>query len=87
MASLSPEREFLEASIKESQKTVNRQVRLRLYKGNCIVLSRSSKTEKLYDASESSMDEIGAFETSETGGSIKVQAIRLKKYVSSSYHA
>jgi argininosuccinate synthase len=76
----SPEREFLEASIKESQKTVNGQVRLRLYKGNCIVLGRSSQTEKLYDESESSMDEIGSFEPSETGGFIKVQAIRLKKY-------
>ena len=76
----SPEREFLEASIQESQKTVNGQVRLRLYKGNCIVLGRSSQTEKLYDESESSMDEIGSFEPSETGGFIKVQAIRLKKY-------
>jgi argininosuccinate synthase len=76
----SPEREFLEASIKESQKSVNGQVRLRLYKGNCIVLGRNSETEKLYDASESSMDEIGAFEPFETGGFIKVQAIRLKKY-------
>jgi argininosuccinate synthase len=76
----SPEREFLEASIKESQKTVNGQVRLRLYKGNCIVLGRSSQTEKLYDESESSMDEIGSFEPVETGGFIKVQAIRLKKY-------
>lgn len=76
----SPEREFLEASIKESQKSVNGQVRLRLYKGNCIILGRSSETEKLYDESESSMDEIGSFEPSETGGFIKVQAIRLKKY-------
>jgi argininosuccinate synthase len=33
-----------------------------------------------YDASESSMDEIGAFEPVETGGFIKVQAIRVKKY-------
>ncbi|KAL9105573.1 MAG: hypothetical protein Q9227_009274 [Pyrenula ochraceoflavens] len=76
----SPEREFLEASIKESQKTVNGQVRFRLYKGNCIILGRSSQTEKLYDPSESSMDEIGSFEPIETGGFIKVQAIRLKKY-------
>jgi argininosuccinate synthase len=76
----SPEREFLEASIRESQKTVNGQVRVRLYKGNVIVLGRSSQTEKLYDESESSMDEIGSFEPVETGGFIKVQAIRLKKY-------
>lgn len=76
----SPEREFLEASIIESQKSVNGQVRLRLYKGNTIILGRSSQTEKLYDESESSMDEIGSFEPNETGGFIKVQAIRLKKY-------
>ena len=76
----SPEREFLEASITESQKGVNGQVRLRLYKGNCIVLGRSSETAKLYDASESSMNEIGSFEPVEAGGFIKVQAIRLKKY-------
>ena len=49
------------------------------------MLGRSSKTEKLYDASKNSMDEIGAFEPFETGRFIKVQAIRLKKYVSSSY--
>ncbi|KEF52737.1 argininosuccinate synthase [Exophiala aquamarina CBS 119918] len=76
----SPEREFLESSIIASQKSVNGQVRLRLYKGNTIVLGRSSKTEKLYDEQESSMDEIGSFEPNETGGFIKVQAIRLKKY-------
>ena len=76
----SPEREFLEASIIESQKSVNGSVRMKLYKGNCIVVGRESKTEKLYDMSESSMDEIGDFEPVETGGFIKVQAIRLKKY-------
>jgi argininosuccinate synthase len=76
----SPEREFLEASIIESQKHVNGTVRMRLYKGNCIILGRSSKTENLYDAGQSSMDEIGDFEPVETGGFIKVQAIRLKKF-------
>jgi argininosuccinate synthase len=34
----------------------------------------------LYDASESSMDEIGAFSPADTTGFISVQAIRLKKY-------
>jgi len=59
---------------------VNGQVRVRLCKGNVIILARSSQTEKLYDESESSMNEIGSFEPSETGGFIKMQAIRLKKY-------
>jgi argininosuccinate synthase len=75
----SPEREFMEASVKESQKTVNGQVRVRFYKGNVIVLGTSSKTEKVYDESESSMDEIGSFEPNETDEFIKVQATRLKK--------
>ncbi|KAH6678587.1 argininosuccinate synthase-like protein [Halenospora varia] len=76
----SPEREFLEESIVASQKTVNGQVRCRVYKGNFSILGRSSETEKLYDASESSMDEIGAFSPKDTTGFISVQAIRLKKY-------
>jgi len=76
----SPEREFLEESIIASQKTVNGKVRCRAYKGSFIVLGRSSETEKLYDASESSMDEIGAFEPADTTGFISVQAIRIKKY-------
>lgn len=76
----SPEREFLEASIIASQGNVNGQVKCRAYKGNFIVMGRSSHTEKLYDANQSSMDEIGSFEPSETSGFIGVQAIRLKKY-------
>jgi argininosuccinate synthase len=76
----SPEREFLEESIVASQKNVNGTVRCRAYKGSFIVLGRSSETEKLYDASESSMDEIGAFEPADTTGFISVQAIRLKKF-------
>jgi argininosuccinate synthase len=77
----SPEREFLEGSIAASQKTVNGTVRCRVYKGSFIVLGRSSDTEKLYDMSESSMDEIGDFAPSDSAGFIAVQAIRLKKYV------
>ncbi|KAG9241727.1 argininosuccinate synthase-like protein [Calycina marina] len=76
----SPEREFIEESIVASQKNVNGQVRCRVYKGLFSVLGRSSETEKLYDASESSMDEIGAFAPADTTGFISVQAIRLKKY-------
>ncbi|ESZ98924.1 argininosuccinate synthase [Sclerotinia borealis F-4128] len=76
----SPEREFIEESIVASQKNVNGQVRCRVYKGSFSVLGRSSDTEKLYDASESSMDEIGSFAPADTTGFISVQSIRLKKY-------
>ncbi|KAF2209612.1 hypothetical protein CERZMDRAFT_113925 [Cercospora zeae-maydis SCOH1-5] len=76
----SPEREFLEDSIKSSQKHVNGSVRCRVFKGLFSAVGRWSDTEKLYDASESSMDEIGDFAPSETTGFITVNAIRLKKY-------
>lgn len=76
----SPEREFLESSIVASQKSVNGQVRCRVYKGGFSVLGRSSESEKLYDMEESSMDEIGSFEPADTTGFISVQAIRLKKF-------
>jgi argininosuccinate synthase len=76
----SPEREFLEGSIAASQKNVNGSVRCRAYKGLFSVLGRWSDTEKLYDESESSMDEIGDFAPSDSTGFIAVNAIRLKKY-------
>lgn len=49
---------------------VNGTIRCRAYKGTFAVLGRSSSSEKLYDMSESSMDEIGDFAPSETGGFI-----------------
>ncbi|KAF1989506.1 argininosuccinate synthase [Aulographum hederae CBS 113979] len=76
----SPEMEFLTSCITASQTNVNGVVRCRAYKGSFVVVGRYSETEKLYDASESSMDEIGDFAPSDTTGFISVQAIRLKKY-------
>lgn len=76
----SPEREYLEHAVVAAQGGVNGQVRCRVFKGHFSVLGRSSDTEKLYDMSESSMDEIGSFEPSDTTGFIAIQAIRLKKY-------
>lgn len=80
---LSPEFDFLSTANQAAQKTVNGRVRMRAYKGNTIILGRKS-SEKLYDMSESSMDEIGStFQPSDTSGFIKVQAIRLQKYAQS----
>ncbi|EMF11586.1 argininosuccinate synthase [Sphaerulina musiva SO2202] len=76
----SPEREFLEDSIVSSQKKVNGSVRCRVFKGMFSCVGRWSDTEKLYDASESSMDEIGDFAPCDTTGFIMVNAIRIKKY-------
>lgn len=76
----SPEARFLLQCVKASQDVVNGSVRGRCYKGVYSVLGRWSDTEKLYDMSESSMDEIGDFRPEDTTGFISVQAIRLKKY-------
>lgn len=59
---------------------MNGVVRCRAYKGMMSVLGHASETSKLYDAQESSMDEVEGFAPSETSGFIGVQAIRLKEY-------
>jgi len=74
-----PEREFVTAAIPPSQRTVNGIVRLKLYKGNVIVEGRSSD-EGLYDEKESSMDELGGFEPTDTTGFIQIESIRIKKW-------
>jgi len=81
----SPECEFLSASLKASQKYVNGEVKLKLYKGNVIVESRKSDTEKLYDMEESSMDVQGGFSPVDSDGFIKIQSIRLRKWGASAY--
>ncbi|RIA92452.1 argininosuccinate synthase [Glomus cerebriforme] len=81
----SPEREFLSASLIESQKSVNGEVRLKLYKGNVIVEGRKSDSEKLYDMEESSMDVQGGFSPVDSEGFIKIQSIRLKKWGESAF--
>jgi len=68
----SPECEFLSASLKASQKYVNGEVKLKLYKGNVIVEGRKSDTEKLYDMEESSMDVQGGFSPIDSDGFIKI---------------
>lgn len=75
-----PECEYIRSMIAPSQESVNGTVRLSLYKGNVFVLGRYSNTEKLYDATESSMDELTGFEPTDTTGFIAIQAIRVKKY-------
>lgn len=75
-----PECEYVRAMIPPSQKTVNGTVRARAYKGSLTILGRYSDTEKLYDETESSMDELTGFSPEDTSGFIAVQSIRIKKY-------
>jgi len=74
-----PEREFVTSCIPASQRTVNGVVRLKLFKGNVVVEGRNSD-EGLYDEHESSMDELGGFEPTDTTGFIQIESIRIKKW-------
>lgn len=76
----SPEHEYVRSMIAPSQKTVNGVVRAEVYKGNLFILGRYSDSEHLYNAQESSMDEITGFEPQDATGFIAIQAIRIKKY-------
>lgn len=62
-----------------SQVTVNGQVRLSLYKGNAMIIGRSSP-ETLYNAELASMDTNEGFSPEATSGFIETSAIRIKSY-------
>ncbi|KAF8343508.1 argininosuccinate synthetase [Amanita rubescens] len=64
------------------RRTVNGVIRLKLYKGNVIIEGRYSD-EGLYDERQSSMDELGGFEPSDTTGFIQIESIRIKKWAQS----
>ena len=74
----SPERLALQELINYSQKTVSGDVTLKLFKGNIIVMSRSSK-KSLYDKNISTFeDDSGVFNQKDSEGFIKLNALRLK---------
>ncbi len=75
----SPERVLLQTLIDGSQKTVNGSVRLKLYKGTALVVSRESKTNSLFDPAISTFDDDGgAYNQADAGGFIKLNALRLR---------
>jgi argininosuccinate synthase len=74
-----PERVMMQAMIDESQKTVNGEVRLKLYKGNVVVVGRASSTDSLFDESIATFeDDAGAYDQKDAEGFIKLNALRLK---------
>nr|CAG8443779.1 482_t:CDS:2 [Entrophospora candida]CAG8466350.1 11580_t:CDS:2 [Entrophospora candida] len=79
----SPEREFLSHSLEFTQRNVNGEVKIKLYKGNAIIEGRKAYGvgSKLYDMRESSMDEHGGLTPTDAGGFINTHAIRLRKWV------
>lgn len=76
----SPEREFVEASILQSQQNVGGQVRMMVYKGNAFVIGRSSDTSNLYSQEDASMDSLETYSPLDATGFIAINGIRLQKY-------
>ncbi len=75
----SPERQMLQTMIDESQLNVNGKVRLKLYKGNVIVVGRESETDSLFDENIATFeDDKGAYDQKDAAGFIKLNALRLR---------
>ena len=74
-----PEREMMQAAIDETQKVVNGTVRLKLYKGNVMVVGRKSETDNLFDESIATFEEdAGAYDQGDATGFIRLNALRLR---------
>jgi argininosuccinate synthase len=73
----SPERELLQSTMDATQKTVNGTVRLKLYKGNCIVVGRKSD-QSLYQESFATFEEDQVYDQGDATGFIRLNGLRLK---------
>ena len=73
----SPERELLQRTIDDSQKNVTGKVRVKLYKGNCVVAGRTSP-KSLYDPDYATFEEDTVYDQRLAEGFIQLNALRLK---------
>ena len=73
----SPEREMIQALIDKSQKNVDGFVKLKIYKGNVIILGRKSK-KSLYSSEVATFEEDLVYNQKDAEGFIKLNALRLK---------
>ncbi len=71
----SPERKMMQAAIDATQETVNGEVKLKLYKGNVIVVGRSSD-ESLYSEAHSTFEEDEVYNQADAEGFIRLNALR-----------
>ncbi|ANQ85350.1 argininosuccinate synthase [Azoarcus olearius] len=75
----SPERQALQALVDHTQQTVNGWVRIKLYKGNVIVVARDSKTDSLFDPTIATFeDDQGAYNQKDAHGFIRLNALRMR---------
>ena len=75
----SPERKMLQTMIDASQASVNGRVRLKLYKGNVIVVGRKSERDSLFDPRIATFeDDQGAYNQMDAAGFIRLNALRMR---------
>ena len=75
----SPERELLQTLIDASQKSANGVVRVKLYKGTVMTVSRESKLDSLFDPAISTFeDDKGAYDQADAAGFIRLNALRMR---------
>jgi len=70
-----PEREMLQAAIDKTQQNVRGTVRLKLYKGNVMVVGRSSDLS-LFNPEYCTFEEDSVYDQKDAGGFIKLNALR-----------
>jgi argininosuccinate synthase len=75
----SPEMDFIRAAFRQSERLIDGRVRLKLYKGNVVVLGRESPSS-LYDRELSSMDVEGGYDQQDAKGFIRINALRLRAH-------
>jgi argininosuccinate synthase len=73
----SPEMKMLMAAIEESQANVTGRVRLKLYKGNCMVVGRKSP-ESLYSPEHATFEASRVYNQADATGFIRLNGLRLK---------
>ena len=75
----SPERKMLQTLIDASQARVNGRVRVKLYKGNVIVVGRDSDRDSLFDTAIATFeDDQGAYNQMDAAGFIRLNALRMR---------
>lgn len=73
-----PEREMLQALIDQSQEYVSGNVRVKLYKGNVVVVGRTSPFSLFDEAIATFEEDGGAYNHKDAEGFIKLNALRLR---------
>jgi len=74
----SPERKMLQAAIDATQEYVNGTVRLKLYKGNVVVVGRKSENSLFDESIATFEDDAGAYDQKDAEGFIRLNSLRLR---------